>query len=196
LELGLAAKYPLTKNLRIKGGLQFNVSRYDIKAFNNNGEVAMIALDDGTGLNAVYKWTKYRNPKYSNFGSSSSNWLQNVYFSVSAPVGAEIIFNSNRKSNFGIAGTIQPTYVLRDKAYLLSTDLKNYASLEGNLAGLIRKWNVNTSVEAFVNYSSGRIKWQVGPQVRYQLMSSFQNKYPVKENLFDFGLKVGIMLNQ
>jgi hypothetical protein len=191
LELGLTAKYPVAKNIRIRGGLQFNVSRYDIKAFNYDGEVATIALDEGPVINSVYRWTKYRN-----FNGFSSNWLQNFYFSVSAPVGLEVTIAGNKKTSFGVAGTIQPTYVLRDKAYLISTDFKNYAQAVGTLSHLIRNWNVNTSVETFVNYSSGNIKWQIGPQVRYQLMSSFQNKYPVKENLFDFGLKVGIMLNQ
>jgi hypothetical protein len=28
------------------------------------------------------------------------------------------------------------------------------------------------------------------------LLSSFVSKYPVKENLFDFGLRVGISLNK
>jgi hypothetical protein len=60
---------------------------------------------------------------------------------------------------------------------------------------LIRHWNANTAFSTFVAYSTGKVKWQVGPQVRYQLFSSFVKKYPVKENLFDFGLKVGLSLN-
>jgi hypothetical protein len=56
----------------------------------------------------------------------------------------------------------------------------------------VRKWNVNTNFETFVTYSTGHLNWQVGPQVRYQILSSYLKKYPVKENLFDFGLKVGL----
>jgi hypothetical protein len=59
----------------------------------------------------------------------------------------------------------------------------------------MRKWNVNTSFETFVAYSTGKMNWQVGPQVRYQLLSSFVTEYPVKEHLFDFGLKIGVSLN-
>jgi hypothetical protein len=91
----------------------------------------------------------------------------------------------------GVATTVQPTYVLGDRAYLITTDYKNYAEVPW----LMRRWNVNTNLETFVAYSTGKLKWQVGPQVRYQLLSSFVNKYPVKENLFDFGLKVGISVN-
>jgi hypothetical protein len=55
---------------------------------------------------------------------------------------------------------------------------------------------MNTSFETFVSYKSGNVRWQIGPQVRYQLRSSFDKRYPFKENLFDFGLKVGITFNQ
>jgi hypothetical protein len=78
-----------------------------------------------------------------------------------------------------------------DRAYIISSDYKNYSLVPS----LTRKWNVATSFETFVGYSTGKLKWQVGPQVRYQLLSSFVDEYPVKENLFDFGLKVGISLN-
>jgi hypothetical protein len=187
LELGFAAGYPLTKNLKIRGGLQFNINRYDIKAFVYNGEQATINLSGGNN-DYVTAWTYYRN-----YNGYKSDWLKNFYFSVSAPVGAELTLFGNKKTSLGIAGTVQPTYILKDRAYLISTDYKNYAEVPR----LIRHVNVNTSFETFVSYTSRNTKtrWQIGPQVRYQVLSSFQNKYPVKENLFDFGLKVGITLN-
>ena len=53
---------------------------------------------------------------------------------------------------------------------------------------------MNAGFEVFAANTSGKIKWRIGPQVRYQTMSSFKKKYPVMEHLFDFGLKLGIML--
>lgn len=187
VQLGLAAHYPLSRTIRLRGGFQFNINRYDIKAFAYNGEVATINLNGSTGTSSVSTWTRYRN-----FNGYKSDWLKNFYFSVSAPVGAEVQILGNQKTNFGVAGTIQPTYIISDRAYLISTDYKNYAKVPS----LIRHVNVSTGFEAFVNYTSGKTKWQVGPQVRYQMLSSFQSKYPVKENLFDFGLKLGLMLNE
>jgi hypothetical protein len=184
LELGISAGYQLTKNLKVKAGLQFNVSRYDIKAF-KYGEVATISLNRGT--DSISTWTNYRN-----FDGYKSDWLQNLYFSVSAPVGAELRLAGDNKTDFGIAGTLQPTYILGSRAYLITDDYKNYALVPW----LTRRWNVTTSIETYVSYSTGKLKWQIGPQVRYQLLSSFQSKYPVRENIFDFGLKLGIMLNK
>ncbi|MBC7947853.1 MAG: hypothetical protein H7Y42_08240 [Chitinophagaceae bacterium] len=188
LELGFSTRYPISRNVKLRGGLQFNINRYDIKAFVYNGEQATINLSGGSGNNSVTAWTYYRN-----YNGYKSDWLKNFYFSVSAPIGAEVTLFGNNKTSVGVAGTVQPTYILSDRAYLISTDYKNYAKVPW----LIRHMNVNTSFETFINYTSrNNTKWQVGPQVRYQVLSSFQDKYPVRENLFDFGLKIGVTLNQ
>jgi len=189
LELGFTAKYSLATNFKVKAGVQFNINRYDIKAFNYPVELTTIALrgTGNRGVDSIQTMSSHRN-----FNGYSSNWLQNFYFQISMPVGVEVNVIGDEKVQFGVGGTIQPTYVLGDRAYLLSTDYKNYAEVPW----LIRRWNANTAFEAFVSYSTGRMKWQVGPQVRYQLLSSFVDEYPVKENLFDFGLKVGVSLNK
>ncbi|MDB5253186.1 MAG: hypothetical protein JWP27_2355 [Flaviaesturariibacter sp.] len=185
LELGVAAKYPVAENVRIQGGLQFNVNRYDIKAFSNyNNTPAPLAFSNGsTGVRAT---------TYSNFSGANSDWLHNLYFQVSAPIGVEVKFGKSEHTQFGIASTVQPTYMLGDRVYLISSDYKNYVEVPW----LVRRWNVNTALETFVSYSTKKVNWQVGPQVRYQLLSSFVDHYPVKEHLFDFGLKVGISLNK
>ncbi len=187
LQIGLSARYPVTRNLKIRGGLQFNLNRYDVKAYAYNPEVATIQLNGTNGNSSVSTWTEYRT--YSGY---KSDWLKNFYFSVSAPIGAELKLIGNKKTSFGIAGTVQPTYIIKDRAYLISSDYKNYAKVPW----LIRHVNLNTGFEAFVNTTTGKTHWQVGPQVRYQVLSSFHNKYPVKENLFDFGMKIGITLNE
>jgi hypothetical protein len=187
LELGFAAAYPLSSTVKLTAGMQFNINRYDIRAYVYNREPATINLNGGDGNNSVTTWTSYRN-----YNGYKSDWLKNFYFSVSAPIGAQFKLLGNNKTSYGIASTVQPTYILRDRAYLISTDYKNYAEIPD----LVRHFNVNTSFEAFVSYKSHNTRWQIGPQVRYQVMSSFQSKYPVKENLFDFGIKVGILLNQ
>src|SRR5258706_13062254 len=61
LEVGLSTKYPLSKNLKLTGAFQFNINRYDIKAFAYYGEEATINLNGGNGTNSVRAWTYYRN---------------------------------------------------------------------------------------------------------------------------------------
>ena len=182
-EAGVAVKYALSKNLKIRSGLQFNVNRYDVKAFTSSGSVATIALNTGSRIDSFNTYSTY-----SNINGYKSDWLQNLSFQLSVPVGVEYLFAGDEKMQFGIAVTVQPTYILGDRAYLITTDYKSYTEVPW----LIRRWNVNTSLETFVNFN----RWQVGPQVRYQLLSSFVSRYPVKENLFDFGLKAAFRLNK
>jgi hypothetical protein len=103
-------------------------------------------------------------------------------------LGVELTVVGNSKVSFNIASTIQPTYVINNQAYLVSTNLKNYAQEPS----LYRKWNVNTGAEAFMSINTGTFKWVIGPQFRYQLLSSYKDKYPIKEHLLDFGFKVGV----
>jgi hypothetical protein len=187
-ELGLAAKYPLSKRISVKAGLQFNVNKYDIRAFSYSGEPATIAIQDGGSSQQTLTRTSY----YRNSSGYRPNWLTNVYFSFSAPIGAEIKVLTGKKLDLGFGITGQPTYLLDNRAYMISTDYKNYVKVPD----LIRRWNINTGAELIVSIKSKRTIWQIGPQFRYQTLSSFKDKYPVKENLSNFGFKAGILLNQ
>jgi hypothetical protein len=186
-ELGTAAKYPISKNTKLRAGLQFNVNRYEIKTWDSYAQFATIKLVDGNKVGYVTKITNY-----NNLSGYQTNWLQNFFLQVSTPIGLEVKLSGDEKVQFGMASTVQPTYLLGDKAYLISADYRNYIE-EPNL---VRRWNVNTSLETFVAYSTGHLNWQVGPQVRYQVLSSYLKKYPIKEHLFDFGFKIGISANK
>jgi hypothetical protein len=187
-EFGITEKYSVSEKVRIRAGFQFNVNRYDVKAIHAPFALAAIALNNrrNLGVDSVWAIANYSNVEAT--GNTKASWLQNYSFQVSAPIGVELALKGNDKMQFGIAGTVQPTYVLGDRAYMITSDYKSYT----HVPWLLRRWNVNTAFETFVTYQSGRTRWQVGPQVRYQLLSSFITNYPVKENLFDFGLKIGV----
>lgn len=184
-ELGTHGLLQLSKTFTLKGGLQFNYSKYDISAFRAPSELATIALNSSVngGSNSLLSYTNLRN-----FGGSSAADLKNQYYQISMPVGFEVRIFGNEKLQFNIASTIQPTYLINKNTYLITTDFKNYTKAPS----LVRRWNVNAGAEAYFSYSSGDVKWQVGPQFRYQLLSSYQNEYPIKEYLMEYGIKVGI----
>jgi hypothetical protein len=190
LQLGFSMAYPLSKRISILSGIQFNISKYDIYAYSYPSEVATVALsNDYGGTSTVSRVTNYRIVGVNR--ANKANWLRNFYYSVSAPVGLEYKAFKTRKAFMGVAATLQPTYVLSNRAYVISTDYKNYMEVPS----LTRKWNVNAGIEAFAGFNVGKTAWRIGPQVRYQSMSSFKKEYPVQEHLFDYGMKLGIMIN-
>ena len=184
-ELGSFMVYTVNQNFALKGGLQFNYSRYEIQAYSTATERATIALNSINGLStsSISNFTQLRN-----FGGYAVQDLQNQYFQLSVPLGIEINLLGSNKLQLGVAGTVQPTYLLNRDTYLISSDYKNYTKEPS----LLRKWNVHTSAETFVSYKTAGLKWQVGPQVRYQLFSSYTDKYPIKEYLIEYGVKIGV----
>lgn len=183
MELGTAMVYSINKRFRVKGGLQFNYSQYSIGAYNYNPEIAPLSAA-GIGHTEIKALSFYRN-----FEGFSIAQLRNERFSISIPVGAELVVLGNKNVQFNIAGTLQPGFMLNNNAYLLSTNLRNYAKVPS----LYRNFNINTAVEAFLSINRGSFKWSIGPQFRYQLLSSFKQNYPIKEHLYDYGFKVGMM---
>ena len=189
MQLGLLGTYPLGKRLDFIAGLQFNVSKYDIKAFNYPTEVATIALVNAWGgPTAVTTVTSFRSNGFMN----KASWLRNYYYSLSAPVGLEWRILGKKQNHWGFSGTIQPTYMVGNRSYIISMDYQNYAEVPY----LINKWNLNVGLETYAKFTVGKTDFRVGPQVRYQLFSSFKKGYPVSEHLYDFGVKLGIQLGK
>jgi hypothetical protein len=184
-EIGTTMLYPLSKKLQLKAGLQANYNQYQIFAFKSVPEIATYGVNmirpGSAPLSAV---SSYR----SSEGLSSAK-LNNEHYMLSLPIGLDYRIAGTDKLNFSVASTVQPTFVFANYSYLLSANLRNYAKEPS----LNRKWNVNGAVEASINFQQKGYRWSIAPQFRYQMLSSFKEKYPIKENLMDMGIKVGII---
>lgn len=185
LQFGVSVKRSLSERLAFTGGLQFNINKYNIRAYRGAGEMATIGLNSGGGTGTVSSFTNYRSS-----GGVWANWLANFYFSASAPIGFQYRIAGNRKMNWGMASTLQPSYLLSNNTHVLSTDYKNYLEVPS----LIRRWNVTGQFETFVGFETRKTRWTLGPQARYQILSSYEKAYPVQEHLFDIGIKLGVGL--
>jgi hypothetical protein len=170
------------KRLGIKTGVQLNMRQYAIEAYRTTTEVATIALVTNSGRDTLSTYSSYRTT--SGFKDQQ---LVNRYFQLAIPIGLQYELLGNKDFQLSIAGTIQPTYLFNKDAYLLTTNLKNYAERPD----MFKNWNLNTSLETFVSFKVGDFKWQLGPQVRYQHSSTFIREYPIKEHLLDYGFKLG-----
>ena len=189
MQLGFTGTYPISKKIDWVTGIQFNVSKYDIAAYNYPSEVATIALmNPWGGTSTVSTITSFR----SNGFRSTANWLRNYYYSVSMPIGLQWRVLGKKHTHWGISATVQPTYVVGNRSYVISADYQNYAEVPY----LINKWNLNVGFETFARFQLGKNDFQVGPQIRYQALSSFKKGYPVQEHLYDFGIKLGMVLGK
>lgn len=182
VEAGAALVFSMNKKLRFKTGLQFNMSQYESRAFQHSAELVPMTAA-GIGHSQVNAISIFRST-----GNGRASTLRNQRMMLSIPIGAEWTVINKKRLQFNVAGSIQPTYVINNQSYMISSDLKNYAQSPS----LYRHFNLNTGFEAFITFRTGATKWNIGPQVRYQLMSSFKSQYPINEHLLDYGFKVGM----
>jgi len=187
LEAGTAFAYSLTKKLQIKAGLQFNYTSYGINAGTTHHPVltSLLLADPATGN----EYTSSRISTLSNESGDDPVKVFNTTYQVSLPVGLAVKLWSNNKISWYAGASFQPTYIFGGQANLLSSDRRNYISEPS----MLHNWNFNTGAETYLSYKMNGYSLQVGPQFRYQLMSTYDKKYVNSERLYNAGIKVGIV---
>lgn len=184
-ELGGAFRYQASKAFSIRSGLQLNLTRYKIEAFSHLLEKTTVALQSEYGYR---RDTLVATSNVRNLAGDNPRSMQNQYLQLTIPIAAELKLMGDQKLQVNIAAGLQPSYLLNTNQYLLSSNLSNYV----REPSLVRRWNMASSLEAFVSYQSGDIRWQVGPQFRYNLFSTYKKEYPIRENLMEYGMKIGV----
>jgi hypothetical protein len=182
IEFGIGALYNLNSKLKIKVAVQYNVRQYNIAAYAGSTELAKIALVRGGNVDTLTAISRYRST-----GLYGEAQLTNKYHQVSLPVGLEYTLFSSKRFGLNLGGTLQPTYTFSQSSYLLTSDYKSYA----NGKSILRKWNLNSSLEAMFTYKARNVQWRFGPQLRYQHLPNYTDAYPIKEYLIDYGFKIG-----
>ena len=195
-EFGANLLYRVTRNLTVKGGLQFGYSHYKMFAYTTplQQQPQQQAASYRTPLgNAIFLDSMNAAPTAATnpyVPLSAQATLYNDYYQLSVPLGFDLRVLGNERLQFNVGATIQPSYLLNTNAYILSADYTNYSKEPS----AFRRWNLSGGVEAFLTYQTGLIRWQIGPEFRYQLFSNSlsNNPYPVSENLKGYGIKIGI----
>jgi hypothetical protein len=181
-EAGADLLHKVTHNLAFKIGLQFNYSRFTMTniAANPGGSGGAPQGQDSASAASP--------AAMSSFGGKLQETLHNEYYQLSVPVGLELKVLGNDRLQLKIAASVQPTYLLNTNSFLLTSDYTNYTKQPS----AFRKWNLDGGVEIYVSYKINKnISLLAGPEFRYQLLSSYTNQYPIRENLQQYGLKIG-----
>ena len=182
IEMGFGVLYGVTDRLKIKTALQYNIRQFNIEAYSGNIELSKIAVQRNGFTDTIMKVTRYRSS-----GGYRDAELVNKYHQISIPVGVEYAIVNSKRFGINVSGTLQPTYTFSPSSYLLTSDYKSYA--DGT--SMLRKWNINSSLEATISLKAGNVQWKFGPQLRYQLLPTYSDGYAIKEYLIDYGFKIG-----
>lgn len=190
IEAGMGLSYSFAKNLRLKAGVQFNYTNYNINADKTNHPIitTVLYIDPNTG----YSYPVARTSTISN--AYDANALQpvtlhNRTYQISIPVGLAYKLSSHKNVEWFAGATVQPSYIFGGNAHLISADLKSYVSEPGS----IRNWNLNLGFETYMSYKLGAYSLRVGPQLRYQVYSTYRKDVSLIEKPYAVGLKFGIV---
>jgi len=183
LEAGTIMKYSLTKKLKFLWGFQANYSAYSVQANNIHPVMATLLLNNG-GLPYTVSSISF----YGNGPGSAPVNLHNYSLQLSLPVGLEYKIAGNNGVQLNASASLQPLFVVANGAYILSGDKKNYITQ----SSLLHRWNMSSNFGTFISFKSTKFNWQIGPQVHYQLFSSYSSAYPLREHFIDYGIRFGI----
>ena len=185
LEIGRGLIYSLFSGVKLKTGLQLNFTRYNAEAFGNSHPVATtITLHSETGE----PYPAYRSTPFSNNDGITPIKLHNETFQISIPMGMDVKLAGNEILQWNLGVTIQPSYVVGGKSYLISSDKRNYIKE----TSMLNRWNLNAGFETFISYKINGFTLQLGPQFRKQLFTTNIKQYSVQEKLTNYGFKFGI----
>lgn len=184
---GAAITYSVSNRIRVKAGLQFNYRQYNINAFHSNTERSVLLLNNGLYYpDSVYTYSAISNGQ----GGSNPITLSNRYFQLGVPVGLEWTVAKMNKVHLQVSATVQPTYQLNDNVYQITSDYKTYVQAPD----LLRRLNINAGAEASVVFTTSTgLQWSAGPQILYQTLPTQKDNYSIRERMFDYGIRVGVI---
>ena len=180
VELGAAVKYAITKKTFFKIGAQINYTNYVSNATSiGHTTQAKVATTNGENMLGISSYTTEK----------GKDALNNTTLQIVIPFGFDVKIVGGKTINWYLGAVVQPSYTFGGSAFLYSDDGKNYITD----FSMVRKLNINTAIETFITYkASSDIILQFGPQIRYQLFSTYKNEYNYKENLYNLGVKIGV----
>ncbi|MGZ4049497.1 MAG: hypothetical protein ACXVNN_09045 [Bacteroidia bacterium] len=184
-EGGVQINYSITKKLSFTSGLHVTYSGYNITSNEVHPTFANLFLKDPATGNV---YSKSYITHYGDGTGQTGVSIRNYNLQASIPIGLQYELPGNNKVQLNAAADFEPSMVIKSNAYILSSDGRNYV----NDPDLLRKINMSSNFGVFVTFLSSRFKWQVGPNVRYQWLSTYKKDYPIQEHLIDYGIRIGI----
>lgn len=184
-EGGVQINYAFAKKLSFTSGLHVTYSGYNITSNEVHPTFANLFLKDPATGNV---YSKSYITHYGDGTGQTGVSIRNYNLQASIPIGLQYELFGNNKVQLNAAADFEPSMVIKSNAYILSSDGRNYV----NDPDLLRKINMSSNFGAFVTFMSSKFKWQIGPNIRYQWLSTYKKDYPIQEHLIDYGIRIGI----
>lgn len=183
-ETGAEMSYKIFRKFSFITGANFTYSGYNNMSNLIHPTFASLNFVDRNSI--IYSKSYVTN--YGNGQSPNRIPLTNYSFEVSVPIGLKYNIWGNEKIQIDAVSSVDPSIVLKKNAFIISSDGRYYI----NDASLVRNINLAGHFGSYISFSVNKIKWHIGPDIRYQLLSTYKSYYPSKEHFIDYGIRIGI----
>ncbi|MEO9211145.1 MAG: hypothetical protein ABI208_08600 [Ginsengibacter sp.] len=184
MDAGAQMNYRLSEKWNFITGANIRYSGYNIVSNLVHPTFTTLKLRDNSGLD----YSKTYITHYGNGITQNQISLLNYSLQASIPVGLQYNIWQNKNIQLNLASTIDVSTVLKSNAYIISSDDRFY--VKDPL--LSRRVNMGINFNPNIVISGQKVKWHVGPNIHYQLFSTYQDSYLIKEHLVDYGIRIGI----
>jgi hypothetical protein len=184
-ETGAQLNYRFAKKLTLTAGLQISYSGYNIVSNEVHPTFATLYLKD------LSNGSDYARNYISHYGDGTgeaSVSLRNYSLQAAIPVGLQYELWGNDKIQLNSSANLAPSLLIKGNAFVLSSDGNNYV----NDPTLLRKLNMISNFGLSLSFRSNKFIWQIGPDLRYQWLSTYIKDYPIQEHLIDYGIRIAI----
>ncbi|MGN6603903.1 MAG: hypothetical protein ACTHK8_15715 [Ginsengibacter sp.] len=183
LEAGAQMNVHVAPKLDLVTGLNLSYSGYNNISNLVHPTFTTLNLNDNKG--GTYSKTYITH--YGNGQSQDHINLTNYSIAASIPFGFEYNLYKGSNIKIDLSTLLEPTVIIRDDAFLMSSDGRYYV----NDPLMVRRVNLDGHFGTYITFGN-KLKWHMGPDFRYQLLSTYKNIYPIKEHLIDYGIRIGI----
>ncbi len=184
LNIGAEMNYEFSEGWEIVTGTQLSYSGYNILAHKVHPSFSYLYLKNEANSMEPKKYITF----YGSGEGLDEITLHNNSIQLSIPIGIKHSVWKNNTVEIKIGTSLQPSLILNSHAYILSSDGRNYVTDQD----LMRQVNVSGELNSSIIFQGEKVKWHIGPTIRYQALSSYKNMYPVSEHLIDYGIRIGI----
>ena len=181
MEVGVSILTPISEKVKFISGIQANYTSYEVLAYTTLPQMTSVRM---SGFNNIQRVSSLR----TNGGTAKQDLL-NKTLQISVPLGFQFRLAGNNNFSWNANTTVQPSFMLDATGYLVTSDFNNYIKAPE----FLRRFNLNGGLETYFTWKSGKMIWQAGPSLRYQVFSNSVSAYPIREHLLQYGFRMGII---
>jgi hypothetical protein len=192
--VGVDIYYNKTNRLYFQTGLYYSSMGEQLYVARNNQGSALPAYDKSPMFGSMEP--AFQSPEMTSSESNEVIPFTNYYGYFEVPLLVNYKIPSGNSIQFEVQTGISYSYLDHADAVVYDFDTDNYFWIPTSDFALFTKHNINTYAGISVGtLLSPKVEIYLNPQYKYALRSTYSKDYPVNQNQYSLGIRMGVKMN-